>query len=958
MVALKEGMSKPDAPSSPWWKDALLTLGCLLLVLVFLFREGFDSDKVVFANDAPLGAIQAHAHDEKYGWSYWQDLNWVGGELPSAMPNFTKAFFEVCLFVGGDNGAVLFAKWYQPLSLVVLGFCAWLFFRSLNFRQPVCLLGGLAAALNGDFFTYACWGLPSVALGAAGAFLAMAGIINGLRETGLRMIAWVILGGLGLGQGVMESFDVGGIFSLYVALFVVVATLNRKEKICGLNVAKGTGLVAVLALSAALMAGHALSNLIGIEGKAAAQQQYQMSPEQKWNFATQWSLPKTETLRVAVPGLFGYRLDSGEGGRYWGSVGQSPGWKPGMGGLARHSGYGIYAGMFVLLVCLWAMLQAFRGEGSQFDLVDRRWIFFWAALVFVSVLFAWGRHAFFYSLLHPLPFFSSIRNPIKFMHPASLALVVLFAYGLEGMACAYLNRKGTRKDDFIGLIKQWFDGLKGWDRRWFQIMAGLLVTGVLAWVFYAAVQSDLSRHLAETLKIGPDGEAIARFSLKMLGVSLGMLFVVVLVVIIFMSGVWSGSLAWRIWVLCGAVMLLDFGRAHGRYLIHENYVSKYATNPVIEDLRQSPHENRVKLFPGALAMSLMQTELIQLQQQLQSTTNRAEILALQTKGQKLMQQAEQVQLMGGVYRLLWAQHLFPYYQIQSLDIIQEPRVANENRIYRQLLPPNNPWNVLRLCELTGARFLLGLGSGSDSELDMIYGKTNAFTERLRFSLVPKELVAQATFYDFTATVQTNGLLALIEFRGALPRAGLFSSWRSGVSDNEVLATLPRKTWNPHQEVLISEKIPAPEIGDTNSTVVAARYESYDPKRIVLTTEAKTSTVLLLNDKHHPAWKVTVDGRPAKLLRANYLMRGVHLTAGKHEVEFRFSPSENSIRLSLSGFGLGALAILVLAFLPRPDTTGPLDDPEKSRAENIYSPDEHPEPLPRKSRSRNGRHKKR
>ncbi len=955
MVAFKEGMSNPDAPSSPWWKDALLTLCCLLLVLGFLFRESFDSDKVVFANDAPLGAIQAHAHDEKHGWSYWQDLNWVGGEFPSAMPNSTKAFFELCLFAGGDNGAVLFAKWYQPLSLVLLGFCAWLFFRSLKFRQPVCVLGALAAALNGDFFTYACWGLPSVALGAAGAFLAMAGIINGLRESGLRMIAWVILGGLGLGQGVMESFDVGGIFSLYVALFVIVAALNRGKQLSGLQVAKGVGLVAVLALSAALMAGHALSNLIGTEGKAAAQQQQQMTPEQKWNFATQWSLPKTETLRVAVPGLFGYRLDSGEGARYWGSVGQSPGWGPGTGGLARHSGYGIYAGMFVLLVCFWALLQALHGEGSQFDLVDRRWVFFWAALIIVSVLFAWGRHAFFYSLLHPLPFFSSIRNPIKFMHPASLALVVLFAYGLEGMACAYLNGKKNRKGEFIVWIQKWFGELKDWDRRWFQIMSGVLIAGVLVWVFYATVQSDLRHYLTETLIIGTDGASIARFSLKMLGASLGMIFVVVLVVIIFMSGVWSGSLAWRIWLLCGIVMVVDFGRAHGRYLIHENYVTKYASNPVVDVLKRAPNENRIKLFPSAFAMGLVQSELIQLQQGMQSTTNQTERLALQMKGQRLMQQVKQVELLNNLYSVLWAQHHFPYYRIQSLDVIQEPRVAAENRVYRQVLGQD----AFRLCELTGTRFLLGLGQGHASHLDAIYGQTNSFGEHSIFSLGPREPGGQITSYDdVTAMIHTNGLLSLIEFHGVLPRAGIFANWRSGLSDDEVLATLPRKTWNPRQEVLIAEKIPAPEIGDTNATVVAARYESYDPKRIVLSTEAETSTVLLLNDKHHPAWKVVVDGKPTKLLRANYLMRGVHLPAGKHEVEFRFSPSENSIRVSLSGFGLGVLAILVLAFLPRPGATALLDDPEKSRTENISSPDEQPEPSPRKSRLRSGRHKKR
>ena len=61
-------------------------------------------------------------------------------------------------------------------------------------------------------------------------------------------------------------------------------------------------------------------------------------------------------------------------------------------------------------------------------------------------------------------------------------------------------------------------------------------------------------------------------------------------------------------------------------------------------------------------------------------------------------------------------------------------------------------------------------------------------------------------------------------------------------------------------------------------MVPAQYESYDPKRIVLKTRADTSTVLLLNDKHHPAWRVTVDGQPAELLRANYLMRGVYLSA--------------------------------------------------------------------------------
>ena len=146
-------------------------------------------------------------------------------------------------------------------------------------------------------------------------------------------------------------------------------------------------------------------------------------------------------------------------------------------------------------------------------------------------------------------------------------------------------------------------------------------------------------------------------------------------------------------------------------------------------------------------------------------------------------------------------------------------------------------------------------------------------------------------------------------------------------------------------------------------MVPAQYESYDPKRIVLKTRADTSTVLLLNDKHHPAWRVTVDGQPAELLRANYLMRGVYLSAGAHTVEFLFAPSEGSIRVSLAGFGLGALVVGLLIWGPRrkdliEDSTGPSDDPETSTVDDTSSPDEPKAPSRQTFRSRSGRRKKR
>ena len=142
---------------------------------------------------------------------------------------------------------------------------------------------------------------------------------------------------------------------------------------------------------------------------------------------------------------------------------------------------------------------------------------------------------------------------------------------------------------------------------------------------------------------------------------------------------------------------------------------------------------------------------------------------------------------------------------------------------------------LRLWALTSTKYLLGNTFVMAKDMDVLLGTTNQFTVRERFDLVP--IIGRTNGY--TALVSEQGRMALLEFDGALPRAGLYENWRSGLTDDAVLLELPRAEWNPHREVLISEKIPAPESADANATVVPARYLSYDPKRIVLETDAET-----------------------------------------------------------------------------------------------------------------------
>jgi hypothetical protein len=71
--------------------------------------------------------------------------------------------------------------------------------------------------------------------------------------------------------------------------------------------------------------------------------------------------------------------------------------------------------------------------------------------------------------------------------------------------------------------------------------------------------------------------------------------------------------------------------------------------------------------------------------------------------------------------------------------------------------------------------------------------------------------------------------------------------------------------------------------DGSATLVHDR-----PERATIAVRADRPALLVLNDAFAEGWTATVDGRPAEILPANYLARGVWVSAGAHEVVFRYA----------------------------------------------------------------------
>jgi hypothetical protein len=369
------------------------------------------------------------------------------------------------------------------------------------------------------------------------------------------------------------------------------------------------------------------------------------------------------------------------------------------------------------------------------------------------------------------------------------------------------------------------------------------------------------------------------------------------------------------------------------WIVHWNYNQKYdidpanpanSTNPILNFLRDKSYEHRVAILPFNFP--------------------------------------QQFALFESLYRIEWAQHHFPYYNIQSLDIIQMPRMPVDWEAFNAALVSSTP---VRRWELTNTRYLLGPAgflAPLNEQLDPVQHR---FRIIQGFSVASKPGIERATKYEeLTAVPNDNGEYALFEFTGALPRAKLYADWQVSTNNPAVLQqwvktvqqqvpqemgdalaqldtndiatlyALAATNFDPTKIVLVSTNLPSPPPANTTNensgTVEFKPYNPkwkknelwekngfcYAPKDVVLAATADAPSVLLLNDKFDPNWRVTVDGKPAELLRCNFIMRGVYLTPGAHTVEFQFKLPSGPLYVTFTAIAVGIFLLGLLVFSTR------------------------------------------
>jgi len=93
------------------------------------------------------------------------------------------------------------------------------------------------------------------------------------------------------------------------------------------------------------------------------------------------------------------------------------------------------------------------------------------------------------------------------------------------------------------------------------------------------------------------------------------------------------------------------------------------------------------------------------------------------------------------------------------------------------------------------------------------------------------------------------------------------------------------------------------ISTSTDTTASVSISSYNAKTIKLETSSNNDGFLVLSEIYYPAgWKATIDGKPVKIYKTNFVLRGLKVPAGNHSITMIFEPSSNIWGRRIAWFG--------------------------------------------------------
>jgi hypothetical protein len=127
---------------------------------------------------------------------------------------------------------------------------------------------------------------------------------------------------------------------------------------------------------------------------------------------------------------------------------------------------------------------------------------------------------------------------------------------------------------------------------------------------------------------------------------------------------------------------------------------------------------------------------------------------------------------------------------------------------------------------------------------------------------------------------------LYRVQNALPRV-FWAARAEVVSDKEALARLFQSDVVAGATVLLASADPSAALADAPDRAGACQVESFANQRVVAVCNGRSEGFVTFIEQYDSGWSATVDGQPARLSRANLIMRALRVQPGSHRIVLEY-----------------------------------------------------------------------
>lgn len=144
-------------------------------------------------------------------------------------------------------------------------------------------------------------------------------------------------------------------------------------------------------------------------------------------------------------------------------------------------------------------------------------------------------------------------------------------------------------------------------------------------------------------------------------------------------------------------------------------------------------------------------------------------------------------------------------------------------------------------------------------------------------------------------------------RESFPNTFFVNSYTVRKNPQDILNTMFTESFDLRKEVVLEEEIADFSLEKDRGT---AEILNKSLNKMEILTKSDANNLLFISNSFYPGWEAKIDGKKAKIYRANFTFQAVPIEKGTHKVELTYEP--NTFKTGVMLAILGLLGIMVLA----------------------------------------------